>query len=586
MVFRRLLLFAFTLMFALSITLDIRAQSLAPPSLYCATNNLSGDVTLTWTIPVNPCGPFLGYEVWASVNETGPYALLSTIGVETTTSFTHVGADGVTETWYYYLVPVYDCPGFSAPTSDTLDNRDPEPPVIDFVTVTPAGAELHWLPSPSPETTAYIIYRQVTGFTPIDTVFGRLNTVYTDLGAAITTKPETYSIAALDSCRTLGLFANPDHNTILLVDDLDLCGAWNLSWNLYSEWPAGIAGHEIRTSINGFPETLVASLGPDALAYNLAVNDGDSVCVTVRALRDDGVFSNSNSACRRIRKVQPSRFVYLRNATMAGADSAVIEWYVDPLADRESYRVESGDSPGPWSVRGSGAFPPLMPAFLDLTDNPVAAGRYYRAQTIDSCGETVSSEQARTIRLRGEAGFSLANNLTWNAFELANSTLIAYDLFRLDAGVWTLLATLPAGTSAYVDDVSGFLDGEGIFCYRVEARFDLSLPDLSVNESLVSRSDETCVEQSGKVFVPNAIVPGGSNPVFRPVILFGEADSYNLQVISRYGSVIFESSNPEEGWDGTVKGEPAPGGSYGYILRFRAVNGREIVKKGNVTVVR
>ncbi|MBI1191833.1 MAG: hypothetical protein GC205_01475, partial [Bacteroidetes bacterium] len=97
---------------------------------------------------------------------------------------------------------------------------------------------------------------------------------------------------------------------------------------------------------------------------------------------------------------------------------------------------------------------------------------------------------------------------------------------------------------------------------------------------------ETCAEQIGKVFVPNAIVPGGSNPVFKPVILFGETGSYNLQVISRYGSVIFESNDPEQGWDGTIEGQAAPGGSYGYILRFTAVNGQEILKKGNVTVVR
>ncbi len=567
-------------------SLQASAQSLNPPVLLCATNNLSGDVTLDWSIPVNPCGVFEGYEVWASMTPDGPYSLLTTVLAEATTSFTHIGAGGVTSTWYYYLVPDYDCPGFAAPSSDTLDNRDPEPPIIDYVTVTPAGAELHWLPSPSPETTAYIIYRQVTGFTPIDTVYGRLNTVYTDAGAAVTSQPETYSIASLDSCRTLGLFANPAHNTILLEADLDLCGAWNLNWNEYADWSTGIASQEILTSVNGLPETSVATLDPFLLSYNLAVNDGDSVCVVVRAIRDDGIFSNSNAVCRRIRKVQPSQFVYLRNATMLAPDSAVIEWYPDPLADGESWRVERGDSPGPWSVRGSGAFPPIPGAALTFSDYPIQAGKYYRAQTIDSCGSTVSSGAGRTIRLRGVSGFGLANDLSWNAFELPNAVVSGYDLYRLETGIWTLLTSLPASTLEYVDDVSALLDGEGLFCYRVEARFDLNLPDLGLSESLVSRSDEDCVEQIGKVFVPNAIVPGGSNPLFKPVILFGQADTYSMQVISRYGGVVFETNDPDQGWDGTVNGEPVPGGSYGYILSFRAINGRDIVKKGNVTVVR
>jgi len=565
---------------------EANAQSLNPPELFCATNNLSGDVTLQWSIPANPCGPFEGYEVWAATDPDGPYVLLTTVLAEATTTFTHIGADGVTSTWYYYLVPDYDCPGFAAPTSDTLDNRDPVPPIIDYVTVVPTGAELNWLPSPSPETKAYIIYRQVTGFTPIDTVFGRFNTAYTDGAAAITAQPETYSIAALDSCRTLGLFANPAHTTILLQQDLDICGAWNLSWNAYAEWDSGIAGHDIRTSINGGLESTVASVPGDLLAYNLAINDGDSVCVTVRAVRDDGVFSSSNTHCRNITKVQPSRFVYLRNVTMAASDSAVIEWYADPLADGESWRVERGDSPGPWSVRGSGAFPPPPAGFFTFSDFPSTAGRYYRALIEDSCNAFVPSGVGRTIRLRSDASFGLTNNLTWNAFELPNAVLLGFDLYRLDAGLWTLLVSLPASALSHADDVSNFLSGDGIFCYRLEARFDLSLPDLGIAESLISLSDETCAEQSGKVFVPNAIVPGGSNPIFKPVILFGETGSYNLQVISRYGSVVFESNDPEQGWDGTVNGQAAPGGSYGYVLRFTAVNGQEILKKGNVTVVR
>jgi hypothetical protein len=562
------------------------AQSLNPPELFCATNSLSGDVTLTWTPSVNPCGPFEGYEIWASNTPEGPYSLLTTIPAEATATFTHVGADGVTSTWYYYLVPDYDCPGFAAPTSDTLDNRDPAPPTIDFVTVSPAGAELHWLPSPSPETTAYIIYRQVVGFTPLDTVYGRFNTVYTDLTAAVTAQPETYSIAALDSCRTLGLFANPAHTTMLLQEELDLCGTWNLSWNPYAEWPGGVVSHDIVTSVNGAPETVAGSLPGNLFAYNLAVNDGDSVCVSVHAQRGDGVFSRSNTHCRRIRKVQPSRFVYLRNATMAASDSAVIEWYPDPLADGESWRIERGNSPGPWSIRGSGNFPVPATGFFTFSDLATEAGLYYRAQIEDSCAALLPSGAARTIRLRSEASFGLTNNLTWNAFELPGATVQGYDLFRLDAGLWTLLVSLPASALSYVDDVSAFLSGEGVFCYRLEARFDLSLPDLSLAESLISLSNETCAEQSGKVFVPNAIVPGGANPVFKPVLLFAETGSYSLQVISRYGSIIFESADPEQGWDGTIDGEPAPGGSYGYILRFTAVNGQEILKKGNVTVVK
>lgn len=563
-----------------------RAQTLVPPTLLCAENGLGGDVTLTWTVPSNPCGPFQGYEVWASMNPAGPYTLLATVGTEATTSWTHVGADGLTDTWYYYLVPDYACPGFGAPTSDTLDNRDPQPPVIDFITVTPAGAELHWLPSPSPETTAYIIYRQTPGFTPIDTVYGRLNTVYTDAGAATASQPESYSIAALDSCRTVGLFANPAHVTVYLEGDLDRCGDWRLDWTPYGEWPGGVTGHEIWTSVNGAPPAAVASLPAAQLAYTLPVNDGDSVCVTVRALRGDGVHSASNERCRRVNKVQPSAFVAWANATMLTDDSARLSWYPDPAADATDFRLEAGPNPGPWTVEASGAVAGAAPdAALDA---PAPAGRFYRVGITDSCGVTAFTAEARTMRLRGEAGFDLTNRLSWNPLVLPGATVTGHGVERrtLD-GPWAPLVDLGPSAEGHEDEVSAFLDGDGVFCYRVSAYFRLDVPELGLSLVDTSRSNGVCVEQAGKVFTPNAVIPGaGPGAAFRPVVLFAEDGSYTLEILNRYGEVIFATADPDAAWDGTLDGEAVPGGSYLYIVRFRARNGRDIVQRGTVTVVR
>jgi gliding motility-associated-like protein len=102
-----------------------------------------------------------------------------------------------------------------------------------------------------------------------------------------------------------------------------------------------------------------------------------------------------------------------------------------------------------------------------------------------------------------------------------------------------------------------------------------------------SRSNGVCVEQAGKVFTPNAVIPGaGPGAAFRPVVLFAEDGSYTLEILNRYGEVIFATADPDAAWDGTLDGEAVPGGSYLYIVRFRARNGRDIVQRGTVTVVR
>lgn len=564
----------------------LQAQSLNPPQLLCTENELSGDVTLTWTVPVNPCGPFVGYEIWASMNAAGPYTLLTTIPAEATTTWTHVGADGLTDTWYYYMVPDYNCPGFAAPSSDTLDNRDPEPPVIDYITVTAAGAELHWLPSPSPETTAYIIYRQTPGFTPIDTVYGRLNTVYTDVAAAVNDQPESYSIAAVDSCNAVGLFANPAHVTVFLDGELDRCADWRLEWTPYGEWPAGIASHEIWTSVNGAPPALALSVPANQFAAVLPVTDGDSVCVTVRALRDDGVFSESNQRCRRINKVQPSAFVAWANATLVGRDSTELSWYPDPIADATDFRLEGSENQSTWTVEASG--PVLAPAPEVRLDAPGPAGRFYRVGITDSCGVTLYTDVARTVRLIGEAGFDLNNRLTWNELVLPGATPLSQDLYRADDfGAWTLVTSLAPGVEAYDDNVQAFIDGEGAFCYRLETVFELDVPEIGLVLQDTSRSNIDCVEQIGKAFVPNAVIPGaGPGAAFKPVLVFAEPGSYSLEILNRYGEAIFQTTDPDAAWGGTVDGEAAPGGSYLYILRFRSQSGRDVVQRGNVTVVR
>ena len=66
----------------------------------------------------------------------------------------------------------------------------------------------------------------------------------------------------------------------------------------------------------------------------------------------------------------------------------------------------------------------------------------------------------------------------------------------------------------------------------------------------------------------------------------GTADGYNMKVINRYGEVIFETDDINEGWLGTYNNKTVELGSYGYVITFTATNGQVITKKGNVTVVR
>lgn len=58
------------------------------------------------------------------------------------------------------------------------------------------------------------------------------------------------------------------------------------------------------------------------------------------------------------------------------------------------------------------------------------------------------------------------------------------------------------------------------------------------------------------------------------------------QVFNRYGNKVFESNDYRNTWNGTYKGKPLPDGTYYYVIDFRLLNGRAVVLKGNVTILR
>lgn len=81
-------------------------------------------------------------------------------------------------------------------------------------------------------------------------------------------------------------------------------------------------------------------------------------------------------------------------------------------------------------------------------------------------------------------------------------------------------------------------------------------------------SSQIVEEAVPKIVLPNAFSPNGdnSNDTFRPASSCPV--EYQLTVYSRWGSVIFHSTNVTVGWDGTYDGSPAPEGKYSYFASW------------------
>ena len=114
-----------------------------------------------------------------------------------------------------------------------------------------------------------------------------------------------------------------------------------------------------------------------------------------------------------------------------------------------------------------------------------------------------------------------------------------------------------------------------------------------------------CFNDSVIVTLPNSFSPNGDgeNDYFRILTNVDDDNNFtnnknggffeggaiaevDFRIFDRYGHLVFRTTNPHEGWDGTWKGKPLNTATYTYIVSFRRIDGRSDEKKGNVTLFR
>ncbi|WP_255492086.1 PKD domain-containing protein [Chitinophaga sp. Cy-1792] len=88
-------------------------------------------------------------------------------------------------------------------------------------------------------------------------------------------------------------------------------------------------------------------------------------------------------------------------------------------------------------------------------------------------------------------------------------------------------------------------------------------------------------------YVPNAFTPNndGRNDVFR-AIAPGVQHLDFFCVWNRWGQLVFKSTDLPGGWDGTVRGQPAPADTYVWMVEGVDYLGRRFSRKGTVTLIR
>lgn len=106
------------------------------------------------------------------------------------------------------------------------------------------------------------------------------------------------------------------------------------------------------------------------------------------------------------------------------------------------------------------------------------------------------------------------------------------------------------------------------------------------NGCVVNDSIDVLVNTSPVYQAPNAFAPGsGVNGVFK-IEKRGFVKLKFFSVFNRWGNKVFETTDINQGWDGSFNGKPQPAGVYVYVIEAVSDTGAPVRKTGNVTLIR
>lgn len=213
------------------------------------------------------------------------------------------------------------------------------------------------------------------------------------------------------------------------------------------------------------------------------------------------------------------------------------------------------------------------------TANPIinlpAEGNYNYVLNVSN-GNVCKSSGGDTVRVTmlphavifagNDTSIAINQPLQLNATDATNSSFINYTWFP------PFGLNNPSGKNPVAilnDDIIYLVTAHTL--EGCEASDDISIKVFSVAE----------------INVPNSFSPNGDqlNETFKP-ILKGIKELKHFSIFNRYGQVVFSTSKQGEGWDGTFNGKPQNIGAYVWIAEAAGYNGRVIIKKGTVILIR
>ena len=570
-----------------------------------ATYNSAGTILLTWTAPHSPlvAGDASQYVIYKKNPGVSSYANWSDIVASVPTNvFTYIDTAMVCEDTIRYKVQLahswqggYCNNGSIIAKVLVRDMIDPKTPVLDSVSVVNGQIVLGWQPSVSTDVGSYIIdYKDASNlWVSVGTVNGRDNTYWID---PVNTPADVYQyrIKAKDTCNHTSPMTDFAQNNMLLTTTFkDECaGTVDLAWNAYSNMTGGLNHYQIWVSRNGGAYTLAGQSSTTSYHYS-GLQNHNQYDFKVKALSLNGTIkASSNVISFNVEFEEKKDLSYITSVSVMNDSYIDIEILTGgdtvPFNNIELYKSEDNGITFYLLTTLSYINGQALYRYTDTKVTPDEKPYYYKAIVYGACSPNpTTSNIAHTILLQGETNESHVNSLRWNSYGEWDGSIDRFTISRKGEtdGIFVPVNDIaPNATyNMYSDDVSDMFNFGSLFQYQITAYERSNQYGITAS----STSNIIDLQQVPATYIPNAFTPNRSiNNVFRPMNSFVPLSDYHFYIYDRYGSLVFFSNNPYEGWDGYARnGKLVAPGVYVWRLKYTYDKDKLYDNVGTVTVI-
>jgi hypothetical protein len=479
------------------------------------------------------------------------------------------------------------------------DQTPPAVPLITSVSVSNGNPIITWDPSSSTDTEGYILYRCSGGSVAIAETLYVPTTTYLDPTVNSATQTGCYLLAAFDGCPN-GNPPSPNTSVtgstcncaVLLspVNQLPCTDQIQLQWTGYQGWQNGVERYTIYHAEANGTFTQLGSVNGNTTQWTVNLNGFTDLnhSFYVLATANDGYFAVSNVQTITLNYPVPPSSNYLSGVSVELDNSITVTFQTSTTPTIHRYELQRYDDfLQVWNFIEEKTNSSIPVEFNVYDVNPEFFSYQFRVLVFNQCNDTVYiSNICKNVLLEGlKLDYKYEGLLQWQPYEAWSEGINKYVLHRKagEFGSYEPIADLSTDRLFYNDFIDSLYQSDGYVGYRLEM---ISNPSVNFNTTFSVFSNEVVLIHDPKFFVPNAIVTGGVNNVFKPVISYSPLDFYEMYVYSKWGDVLFESHDYNNGWTGiTEDGELIPQGVYVYYIRYTRGGGQPIESRGLVTLL-